>query len=194
MNIFQTGNQANFDYIDTSEKEVLSLVQESPEPYGNNMMKQAKEAMDTLADKLRDKLDEEKTATVNEAKQKILLVQQQPEFGKLKPGQQDEILKPFNDIIATTRDQNFIANLQVDRNRLSNILTDQLNALGRLGSKGDAGSSNPKEQFINIRNVEKHVKIGKDQLESEGDVDAYINALKAVMMEQIKQNRKITLS
>ena len=194
VNIFQTGNQANFDYIDTSEKEVLSLVQESPEPYGNNMMKQAKEAMDTLADKLRDKLDEEKTATVNEAKQKILLVQQQPEFGKLNPGQQDEILKPFNDIIAKTRDQNFIANLQVDRNRLSNILTDQLNALGRLGSKGDAGSSNPKEQFINIRNVEKHVKIGKDQLESEGDVDAYINALKAVMMEQIKQNRKITLS
>ena len=194
VNTFQTGHQANFEYIDTSEKEVLSMVQESPTPYGNNMMKLAKEAMDTLADKLKHKLDEEKAATVNEAKQKILQVQQQTEFDKLTPGQQDEILKPFNDIITKTKDQNFIANLQVDRNKLSNILTDQLNALGRLGAKGDAGTSKPKEQFINVRNVEKHVNIGKDQLDSEGDVDAYIKALKEVMMEQIKQHRKITLS
>jgi hypothetical protein len=170
------------------------MVQESPTPYGNNLMKQAKEAMDTLADKLKVKLDEEKIATVNEAKQKILLVQQQTEFGKLTPGQQDEILKPFNDIIAKTKDQNYIANLQVDRNKLSNILTDQLNALGRYANKGDAGASKPKEQFINVRHVEKQVHIGKDQLDSELDVDAYIKALKEVMMDQIKQNRKITLS
>lgn len=194
VNTFQTGNQANFDYIDTSEKHVLSLVQESETPYAGNLMKQAKEAMDALTEKLKSKLDEERTETVNEAKQKIFQVQQQVEFVKLAPGQQDEVLKPFNDIIAKTKDQNFIANLQVDRNRLSNILTDQLNALGRLGVKSNPSASKPKEQFINVRNVEKQVHIGKDQLDSEVDVDDYIKALKEVMMEQIKQNRKITLS
>ena len=52
----------------------------------------------------------------------------------------------------------------------------------------------PKEQFINVKEVEKQVNIDKTELKTQGDVDDYINALKAVMMEQIKQNRKITLN
>lgn len=194
VNTFRTGNQANFYHVDAAEIEVLNMVMDSDAPYGSNLMQQAKGAMDELSEKILAKIKEERQTTVAEAKQKILQVQQQPDFSNLKPAEQDEILKPFNNIISKSKDQNYIATLQVDRNKLSSLLTDQLNELGRLANKNKPNADIPKQQFINLKNVEKTVQIGKHELGSADDVDDYIAALKTAMMEQIKQNRKITLN
>lgn len=194
VKLFQTSGQANFDHIDAAEIEVLTMVMDSPTPYRGNLMQQAKGAMDELSEKILAKIKDEREATVDEAKQKILHIQQQSDFSTLNPAEQDEILKPFNDIIIKSKDQVYIANLQVDRNKLSSLLTDQLNELGRLANKNKPNADTPKQQFINLKNVEKTVQIGKTQLGSAADVEDYIDALKAAMMEQIQQKRKITLN
>jgi hypothetical protein len=77
---------------------------------------------------------------------------------------------------------------------LADLFTDQLNLLSKLTTKTSGGETEPKEQFINLRNVEKKIRFDKTQLKSADDVNEYIEQLKIALMEQIEANRKITLS
>jgi len=195
---FQTGNQANFDYIDADEISLLSIVYDSPAPYGGNLMRQAKDAMDALEQRITKKIDEERVATVNEANNKKALIQQQEGFNNLTPAQQSSLIQPFSDIIAKAKNQVYIANLILDCDSLGAMLTRQLNELQRLSTKKSEGEGTsaepPKDLFINVRNVEKHIQFGKMQLTNEEDVENYIKQLKSEMMKQINANRKITLN
>jgi hypothetical protein len=198
IRVFQTGNQANFDYIDATEKTLLSEVHESPAPYGGNLMRQAKDAMDSLQARITTKIEEERNATIEEATGKKLQLQQQVDFEKLNPKEQDQLLKPFNDIISKSKTQVYIANLILDRDSLGTVLTKQLNELQRLTTKESGqihvGIEPPKDSFINVRNVEKHIQFEKVQLSTEQDVNDYIEQLRAELMKQINANRKITLN
>lgn len=195
--IFQNRNQANFDYIDASEKQILWEVQQNPAPYKGNLMKQSKDAMDALTQKVLAKVEEERQLTIDEAKQKMLQIQQEKSYSKLSAIQQEAILRPFNEIVSRSKTQQFIANLQVDRSQLSSMLTDQLNEMNDIlvQDKGkNVGYITKVTQFINMQNVEKHIKFAKTQLETADDVEEYVEALKKAMMDQINENRKITLN
>jgi hypothetical protein len=195
---FQTGNQANFDYIDASEKSLLSEVHESPAPYGGNLMRQAKEAMDALEQRIKSKIEEERVLTIEEANNKKVQFQQQEGFAQLSPAQQDSLLQPFSDIITKAKSQVYIASLMLDRDSLGALLTKQLNELQRLTIKKSEGEDSstepPRDLFINVRNVEKHMQFDKTQLTNEEEVEEYIKQLKTEMMKQINANRKITLN
>lgn len=200
---FLQGNQANFDYVDTQERGFLSEVREDKAPYKGDLIKRAKESMDALETRLIGKIKEEKEITIESAKERITQIQLQDGFGELTPAQQEEILTPFRDIVSRAKNQNYIANLKVDRDRLGNLYTDQLNKIGNILAKNQAKANPPEpgtpepapvEHFINIKEVEKKVKSTKGQLKSEADVEEYIDSLRKAMMEQIQQNRKITLN
>lgn len=200
---FLQGNQANFDYVETQEREFLGEVREDHAPYRGDLIRRAKDSMDALETRLISKIKEEKDITIESTNQRITQIQAQEGFTKLKPAQQEEILTPFREIISRAKNQNYIANLKVDRDRLGNLYTDQLNKIGNLLAKNEAkdnppqpGTPEPKsvEHFINIKEVEKKVKTKKGQLNSEADVEEYIHSLKQAMLEQIQQNRKITLN
>ena len=171
---------------------------ENQAPYGGNLIRQAKDAMDTLEQRIKSKIEIERDATIKEANYKKLQIIQQEGFDKLSPDQQDSLTKPFSDIITKAKDQVYIANLILDRESLGSVLTRQLNELQRLSVKenggDDFGKELPKELFINVRNVEKHIQFEKTQLTTEEDVEDYINQLKTEMMKQINANRKITLN
>jgi hypothetical protein len=194
MLVFLTGNQANFDYIDTTERKVLNEVHDSDTPFYGNAMQEVKKAMDVLAERIQKTIQNERELTLKEAKNKMLLLQQQDGFDKLNPTEQDTILKPFREIEAKAKEQKFIANLMQDRQRLGEVFTDQLNLLSKLIAKVPDGSPEPKEHFINLRNVEKHIVFDKTQLQSESDVNEYLEQFKKALMEQIEANRKITLN
>jgi hypothetical protein len=194
MLVFLTGNQANFDYIDTTERRVLNEAHDSAQPFYGNVMQDVKRAMDTLADRIQEKIQAERELTLNEAKNKMLQLQQQEGYDKLSASEQDTLCKPFREIEVKAKEQKFIANLMQDRQRLADLFTDQLNLLSKLTTKTSGGESEPKDQFINLRNVEKEIRFDKTQLKSADDVNEYLEQLKIALMEQIEANRKITLS
>lgn len=195
MLTFLSGNQANFDYIDHPERQFLSEVHESTTPYIGNMMQTLKKALDSLADRLLQKITSERDLTISEVKARMLQLQNQHGFEQLNASDQELLLRPFREVEARAKTQNFIANLMHDRQRLADIFTEQLNTLSRLTAKPDAGgNTTPKEEFIQIRNVEKHVRFEKTQLNSEEDVNEYLDQLKQALIEQIRSNRKITLN
>ena len=194
MLVFLTGNQANFDYIDTTERKILNEVHDSDRPFYGNAIQEVKKAMDVLSERIQQTIQNERELTLSEAKNKMLQLQQQDGFDKLNPTEQDAILKPIREIDAKAKEQKFIANLMQDRQRLGDLFTDQLNLLSKLTTKVPEGSTEPKEHFINLRNVEKRIVFDKTQLKSEADVNEYLEQLKKALMEQIEANRKITLN
>jgi len=201
--IFQNGNQANFDHIVSTEKQLLADVLKSAEPYKGNVMKQAKDTMDILSKRILTKIKEERQLVIDAANFKLLQLQNSYDFKEATPDKQELAQKPFQNIISKAKVQNYIANLKVDRDRLNELFTEQLNMLSQAkpikttetgGGVVSAPPAPPIVKFMDIKNVEKHVKIGKQQLESLDDVDLYISALRKEMEDKINANIKITLN
>ena len=192
---FLYGNQANFDYIDKDdERQILLEAMNSPMPYNGNIMQEVKKAMDTLQQRIIERLEQERNETIESSIVKIKQLSEQEHFEKLNPSQQEELLKPLREVEARSRNQNYIANLMQERQNLSNLFTNQLNHLSKIISKSISGVTEPKELFIHLRSVEMKIRFEKSQLKSESDVDDYLKHLKKEMMEQINANRNITLN
>jgi len=192
---FLNGNQANFDYIDKDdERQILLEAMNSPMPYNGNIMQEVKKAMDTLQQRIIEKLEQERNETIESSIVKIKQLSEQEHFEKLNPSQQEELLKPLREVEARSRNQNYIANLMQERQNLSNLFTNQLNHLSKIISKSISGVTEPKELYIHLRSVEMKIRFEKSQLKSESDVDDYLKHLKKEMMEQINANRNITLN
>ena len=80
---FEGYNQANFSYIDADEKQVISDVKEDATPYLGSAMKDAKEAMDALENRVKVALQGEKEATKQRVQERLNDLENRPEFGEL---------------------------------------------------------------------------------------------------------------
>ena len=190
---FLKSNKANFDYIDTTDTKILHRINELEKPFLGNDIQEAKKAMDSLSVVIKEAIKKERNDTLSEALHKIARMQEQEGFASLNIAEQEAILLPFRQIEEKTKEQKFIANLMQDRQRLEDMYTSQLNLLSTYLFKESNNPSEPKEHFINLRSVEKRIVFDKSQLQSESDVNEYLEKLKQVMMEQIEANRKIIL-
>jgi hypothetical protein len=190
---FLKSNKANFDYIDTTDTKILHRINELEKPFLGNDIQEAKKAMDSLSVVIEEAIKKERNDTLSEALHKIARMQEQEGFASLNIAEQEAILLPFRQIEEKTKEQKFIANLMQDRQRLEDMYTSQLNLLSTYLFKESNNPSEPKEHFINLRSVEKRIVFDKSQLQSESDVNEYLEKLKQVMMEQIEANRKIIL-
>jgi hypothetical protein len=189
---FLNGNQANFRFIDQSIKEELSQVQESQTPYRGNIMRDAKQRMEELQELILGKIKEEKLLTENAVHDRLKDLQSQKGFDSLDVHVQDKITAPIRSVLSQVKDEKFIASLQLERQNIAELFTKQLNELSEIFSK-NGGSNKPVEQFISIREANKHLSFGQGQLSTEEDVDAYVEAIRETLLKQINQNRKITL-
>jgi hypothetical protein len=189
---FMTGNQSNFDYIDSQEKSVLAETLASNAPYKGDTMRKTKEAIDSLKSKLLQKIDEEKSTTLTTINQRSEAICSNDEYKKLTPSQQDEVLQPFHALSKNVKDQTFIANIRLAKNKAGDLYTEQLNKMVALVTPKEKGVSEPPPQYVKSSNL--RVNFDKHELKTESDVEEYIEAIKIAYLDQIRKNRKITLN
>ncbi len=189
---FMTGNQSNFDYIDSQGKSILAETLESNAPYKGDMMRKTKEAIDALKSKLLQKIDEEKTTTLTEITQKSEAICSNDEYKKLTTSQQDEVLQPFHALRKNVKEQTFIANIRLAKTKAGDLYIEQLNKMAAWTTPNEMGASEPQPQYVKSSNL--RVNFDKHELKTESDVEEYVEAIKNAYLEQIKKNRKITLN
>jgi hypothetical protein len=189
---FMTGNQSNFDYIDSREKNILAETLASNAPYKGDMMRKTKEAIDTLKSKLLQKIDEEKAATLTVIDQRSHAICSNHEYRQLTPSQQDEVLQPFHALSKNVKEQTFIANIRLAKNQAGDLFTEQLNKIVTLATPKESLVSEPPPQYVKSSNL--RVNFDKHELKTESDVEEYVAAIKNAYLEQIRKNRKITLN
>lgn len=207
--LFLNESNPNLSFVEsTKEIEILKSVKANPKPFVGDFIRQAKEAMDNLAVHIQNKQDAERKISETELLINIENLQKEPDFSKLTEEQQSEILKAFQTRINALKTERFIANIKDLRNDLSNLYTQQLNRCVQLANPPQPKIVNvvdgaheiptvvsePKETYITLSNTMKKVKSDKLRLETEADVEQYLEELKNVLLDQLKQNRKINLN
>jgi hypothetical protein len=191
INTLLTGDQSNFEYIDALELSVLSEVHKNPKPFAGNTMKEAKEAMETLREKLTSKIEEERKETIDFIKENIANVEDREDFKQLDESQQRQVLDALNQMVSKSYSQRYIAQLRQYRTEANNNYTNALNLIQKLRTPKDHSVSEPQIQYIKQSNVK--VIFPKSELKTAEDVEEYVEAMKQELLRQIKENRRITL-
>ncbi|MFA6752405.1 MAG: BREX system P-loop protein BrxC [Fermentimonas sp.] len=197
--IFQKDNQANFDHVEAPERALLKEVLEDTAPYKGSIMKEAKDAMDKLSERIKQTIEEERSLLIQSAEQKIEDLKGSSLYYEVADDIKRSALKPFEEIIDRTYSQRYIGNMKVEQSRLSEIYAAQLNYLAKNKAqiKEDNGNANGEPSVIRyttLRAIEKQVKTSKSQLESMSDVDSYLRKLRDALEDKINDNYKITLN
>ena len=191
---FFSGNQSNLDYIECEELTALKSVIDHPKPYTGTIIKDAKTAKDRLTAKVLKQIEDEKEQTKQESETTIAVIQGKAEFAGLEKGKQELVLRPFYDELQKLNDQRFIANLRETRSKIrGRLLEQQLNEMIRLIKPPDSPSevNEPKVHYMRMNSV--RVDFPKSELQTKEDVEKYIEALKVVLADLIKQNKRISL-
>ncbi|MEM0519586.1 BREX system P-loop protein BrxC [Aequorivita flava] len=188
------GNTANFGYIEGDELETLETLVKSNTPYKGNGIQLAKAAKDSLTKKVLEAINVEKDQfnTKIDAIEKD--IKDSDEFGKIDSSQQSDILGAIKALKTKIKNERFIGNIRDEVRKVDDhFYSDQMNKMAQwLAPKGDDGKAKePKAKYIKRSNI--HIDFNKRELQTEEDVEAYLDALKEAYMERINQNLKITL-
>lgn len=191
---FIAGNTANVNYIEGDDFKTLQALIDADKPYVNNLIKQAKAAKDNLTQKVLEAIESNKEAFAQKAGKMIDGFQQRNEFIKLTLDQQEQVLKPFEVLKDRVSRERFIGNIRdLTRDMQDNLYPGQLNLMMTLSApvKTDGKPPKPIAKYIKKTNI--HVNFDKDDLTTDEDVLAYMEALKEAYLHHIHQNTRITL-
>jgi hypothetical protein len=186
---FEGYNQANFSYIDADGKKVISDVKEDSTPYLGSAIKDAKEAMDALENRVKVALQGEKEATKQRVQERLDDLENRSEFGELSPDKQRQVTAPLENKLQQIASERFIGNLKSIRTELGDLYTRQLNQMIELSTPEE--ETEPKRKFIKQTNI--HSSYSKKELETEEDVDEYLKSLREAMVKHIQKNHNIIL-
>ncbi|MFV0188489.1 BREX system P-loop protein BrxC [Empedobacter falsenii] len=211
---YLNGNTSNFKFVDQQKIDRLKAFYEDPNPYAQNKMRDAKTLMEEIQKEVIEIIDKERQLTIDAYQETMNNLEQDSYFAQLKDNQKDLILIDYRDKLDAFTKERYIESLQLARKTLEEMFTKSMNKIVDFIEKNnpqpypeestisDNGSTStpvvndpvvkPKS-FINKTEVLKLVKFTKVRLENSDDVEAYIEALKNKMIEQINQDKNITL-
>ena len=194
-----SSNTANVSYVEGDEFDTLQTLIRSKTPYKGNAMQIAKAAKDSLVKKISETIEKEKKEAIDAIETMIDGFQEREEYQNLDADKQKIITRPFYDVIEKLRDQRFIAVIRDIKNEAGQELyPKQLNEMMQLAAPPKKNTSDdtpvvsePRPHYITMKNIKPDYL--KSELKTEQDVDEYIEAYRKKLLEQIRNNRRITI-
>ncbi|MCK5538544.1 MAG: BREX system P-loop protein BrxC, partial [Bacteroidales bacterium] len=179
-------NTANIGYVDGDEFDTLETLINSDTPYKGNAIQIAKATKETLTQKVLDAIKAEKTLAIEAIEKAIKDLQSKYEFKSLDESKQLKITEPLLEEIKKLQDQRYIANIRdVKTKVLEKLHSDQLNEMMRLFELENSDPDivdDTKIHYITKTNVQ--VNYPKSELQTENDVDDYVEALRKAFKKQ----------
>lgn len=196
--IYLDGNQANFEYINKSHLDVLHLVAESQEPYKGNQMQSAKASMDAIKHEIEGVQKEEREKAIVSIRTCMDNLKSIPEYGKLKPNQQEDVITPLAKAIADISGEKFIGNIRAKSHYTSTDLFQKqvervLQLSQPIAESVSASSTSTESKSIYVRKDTIKVDFKKHAIETHEDLEAYLGAVRVNYKQVIDDNKKILL-
>jgi hypothetical protein len=190
------GDTSNLDYIEGEELGTLKALISNPKPFAGDAIRLAKQAKDTLTEKVLARISNERTDAQTATETAIKKLQDKAEYYMLSSSQQNSILQPLQEELKRIQHSNYIGNLRDVKTKVTDtLLTQQLNVMLRLANPPAptpaGGVAEPKPQYIKRSSV--LANFNKTELQTEADVDAYVESLRIALKAEIKNNRRIEL-
>lgn len=192
INSFWAQEQANLDYINSEEVEVVREVKDASQPYKSNKIPEAKRSLDKIREDINKTLEEER----KQAKEKIEglkdKIKADQNFKKISGEDTEKIIQPFDRAMETVEHTDFISSIRDKSNDAVNrLFQEQLSRLISLTESDEEGGEPKQLSLVSFSNIKPQYK--KTTLDSEEDVEDYIQQLKDKLIQEIKENHKIIL-
>ena len=197
IKLFYQQESANIQYINTqSDIDELNSFVHNPKPYASGLAQKANEAFMRVKTELDSILDTERAEVIKSADHYIELFQNNEEFGTyLTQEQKLKIQKPFLDIKSNANNIRIIDSLKNSINSMANTYTSQNDVAEDIIyeakiEKGEIEVERPKPT-VTISSLQR--RFNGRFIESEDEIDAYVNDLKAELLKTIQNDKKISL-
>ena len=189
---FVLNDSANFDFIEKDELSELDSILKSNDCFTGNKMKRAKEIVDLLKRRISDVLNREIESAKISIEAFRARVQQADGFNALSAIEKEQVDQKFFRAIAGLKDKTLIA--LVKQAATSFEANDYNSILSTIEAKKNVDTNKPKgsvAKLVPIKSV--FPNYNKPVLDSESDVDEYLNLLKKALVVELKQGNKIQI-
>ena len=189
IRLLVNSDTTNLSFVDGDEMDELRSVIRHEKPFVGNLIREAKATMDSLKNKILEKIKNEKELAVERVNNIISHFKEKDEFSQLNDGQKEEVLMPFNSALREIMEERYISNIRNIALRVQDsIEAKQLTELLKLTSKGQE-----KDDVLYIKANNIIISYDKRELKTDEDVDEYIETLREKYKDQISKSRRIIL-
>ncbi len=212
-------NLGNISFMMPESQAKIQAFMQNQVPYRNNFMVSAKSNYEAVRAELTQLIDTEQEAAVSCIKAKKIALYEMPEAATLTDEQRSRIDRQFDARISAMRGESFIGNIktaieQFERQEYPTLM-QEIHSMATANQKPPQAEQTqsvaaklseqpakytatsailpkvPAMEYISIKTIE--AKIGKSTLNSEDDVQEYIDKLQATLNQLIRDNKRITL-
>lgn len=125
-----SGDNSNYEYIGDEELNVLKEVVQHDKPYKGSTIKEAKQTLDILHQKVIDKITLERESTLEQLNQILDELKSKEEFQEISSIKKEQLLEPFDTLFNRIKSQRYIGTLlTIQSTELKNLKVKQWNEL-----------------------------------------------------------------
>lgn len=202
-----TGNQANLAYVSQEQRDILTSIYNSNAPW--KQMTKANDVLNTINDEIKELQSAARNEAIALINDKFAAIKAIPAYAQIPENLRSQIDKFFSILIDNAKDERFIGNLKAMKSDIDRAYENSLKSINKWvedeaskpATPPAGGGANtpptkpatPVKTFVRKESV-MNIPFNKPMLETEEDVNAYLEALRTKMMSYINQNKNIMLN
>ena len=207
MEAWTTGNQANLSYVAREQREALTAIYQSKEPW--KLMTRANEVIQTI----KTEIEELQAAARNEAiaaiNSKLASIQAIPAYTKIPDTLRTQVESFFSLLTDKAKEDRFIGNLKAMKSDIDRAYDNSVKSINAwveeqatkpaqpaAAGGGQSAPATPAHIIKPVVSKAKAMNVDFDKpvLETEEDVEQYLAALRTKMLSFIRDNKNIMLN
>lgn len=202
------GNQANLGYVSQENIAIIGEIFESKQPWKE--MTRANEALTTIGEEIKTLQAEAQNEVLSLIAERLSSIKSIPTFELIDDSLRKQIELFFSTLEGKAKDERYIGNLKAMHTDIENAYNNSLRSINKWVEDAEsrkaaatqtdntpaAVDNTPKRPVKTIvrKATAMDISFNKQILETEADVEAYIDELKKKMLEYIHQNKNIMLN
>lgn len=207
IDVIKKGNQANLSYVPQDLIQSLDEIYASRTPW--SQMTTAKTTYDAVLNAITTRRDAERETILGTIAAKLDTLTTLPSFATLEASQQGQIKAMFAALEEGAKGELYIGNLIAMNNAVSDAYDRCLKSINAWVEAAAEAERERQEQAVDDEVTQPlsipvktyvnktsamNVQFSKNVLETQEDVEEYVNALRERLLEFIEQNKSIMLS
>ena len=201
-----TGNQANLAYVSQEQRDVLTSIYNSTTPW--RQMTKANDVLNTINEEIKELQSAARNEAVALINEKFAAIKAIPAYTQIPENLRSQIDKFFSILSDNAKDERFIGNLKAMKSDIDHAYENSLKSINKWvedeankpvtppaggGNTPPVQPATPVKTFVRKESA-MNIPFDKPMLETEEDVNAYLEALRTKMMSYINQNKNIMLN
>lgn len=202
------GNQANLGYVSQENIAIIGEIFESRQPWKE--MTRANEALTTIGEEIKTLQAEAQNEVLSLIAERLSSIKSIPTFELIDDSLRKQIELFFSTLEGKAKDERYIGNLKAMHTDIENAYNNSLRSINKWVEDAEsrkatatqtdntpaAVDNTPKRPVKTIvrKATAMDISFNKQILETEADVEAYIDELKKKMLDYIHQNKNIMLN